>query len=66
MEKYRTIQGDTWDRIARRFYGDERYLDLLMEGNPECLEYLIFPAGVELLGPEKPGAGSMELPPWRR
>ena len=44
MEKYRTIQGDTWDRIARRFYGDERYLDLLMEGNPECLEYLIFPA----------------------
>lgn len=54
MEKYRTIQGDTWDRIARRFYGDERYLDLLMEGNPECLEYLIFPAGVELLVPEKP------------
>ena len=43
MEKYRTIQGDTWDRIARRFYGDERYLDLLMEGNPECLEYLVFP-----------------------
>ena len=26
-EAYRTIQGDTWDMIATKVYGDEKYLD---------------------------------------
>ena len=27
-EAYRTIQGDTWDMIAKKVYGDEKYLVL--------------------------------------
>ncbi len=43
MEEYRTIQGDTWDMIAKKVYGAERHLDYLMASNFELLDYFIFP-----------------------
>ncbi len=35
---YRTIQGDTWDMIAKKVYGNEKYLDYLMAHNFSLLD----------------------------
>ena len=66
MEEYRTIQGDTWDMIAKKVYGAERYLDYLMASNFELLDYFIFPAGIVVKVPELPAEISEDLPSWRR
>lgn len=48
MDTIITIQGDTWDTIARRAYGDEKAAQALMEAreNIRLLDYQIFPGGV--------------------
>ena len=43
MNTYTTIQGDTWDLIAKKVYGDEKKLDVLMEYNFPVLDYTVFP-----------------------
>lgn len=65
ITKYKTIQGDTWDIIAKKVYGKEKYLDYLMKNNYELLEYFIFPAGIELNIPELPEETNSDLPKWR-
>lgn len=66
MEEYRTIQGDTWDMIAKKVYGAERHLNYLMASNFELLDYFIFPAGIVVKVPELPAEISEDLPSWRR
>lgn len=66
MEEYRTIQGDTWDMIAKKVYGAERHLDYLMANNFDLLDYFIFPAGIVVKVPELPAKMSEDLPSWRR
>ena len=66
MEEYRTIQGDTWDMIAKNEYVEERNLDYLMASNFELLDYFIFPAGIVVKVPELPAEISEDLPSWRR
>ena len=66
MEEYRTIQGDTWDMIAKKVYGAERHLDYLMASNFELLDYFIFPAGIVVKVPELSAEISEDLPSWRR
>lgn len=63
---YTTIQGDTWDMIAKKVYGAERYLDYLMASNFPLLNYFVFPAGVELNIPAMPEAARAGLPAWRK
>lgn len=64
MESYTTIQGDTWDMIAKKVYGDESYTSLLMESNQKLLDYFIFPAGIVVTVPELPEETDT-LPEWR-
>ncbi len=33
---YTTRQGDQWDAIAKKVYGDEKYAGYLMEQNLPC------------------------------
>ncbi len=65
-DTYKTIQGDTWDIIAKQAYGAERHLDYLMACNFELLEYFIFPAGVVVNTPALPRTRTEILPEWRR
>ncbi len=60
-----TIQGDTWDRIAKRVYGDELLCDVLMQANLVYLNTAIFPAGVVLVVPETAKSVRSAPPPWR-
>ena len=64
-EGYITLQGDAWDAVAYRLWGEERFFMDLLRANPEHLDVVLFPAGIELRVPETPQrAIRTELPPW--
>jgi len=52
IKTYETVQGDTWDSIAFKFYNDENYADELMKANPDKIEWFVFEAGVVLNIPD--------------
>ncbi len=66
MKTYTTTEGDTWDLIAYRELGSERYTALLMEANTEHIHTVIFSAGIKLTIPEISTPLPESLPPWKR
>nr|DAX94782.1 MAG TPA: baseplate wedge protein [Caudoviricetes sp.] len=48
---YTTRQGDAWDAIAFRVYGDEKYTGWLMQNNFPLLDTFVFGQGVVLQTP---------------
>ena len=64
-KSYTTIQGDMWDGVAKRQYGNEAYLKQLLEANPDYADYVIFPAGIVLTLPDIDTAETVKLPPWK-
>lgn len=65
MKTYTTIQGDMWDSIAYKVYGDEKYAGVLMQSNVDLLEIFIFGAGTVLTVPELSVEEETKSPPWR-
>lgn len=64
---YTTTQGDAWDTIAYKLWGEERLAHMLMQVNPKHMDVLLFPAGVELCVPKiEKEQKKMTLPPWRQ
>lgn len=63
---YKTIQGDTWDGIAVKVYGDEKYLNNLLEKNQKYKDIIIFSSGVSLELPEIEAEATAILPPWKK
>ncbi|MFC3802802.1 tail protein X [Cohnella sp. GCM10012308] len=63
---YSTLQGDTWDGIAFKLYGDETLMSLLINANPAHAATVLFSGGVLLAVPERPAETAADLPPWRR
>lgn len=68
MDDYRTAQGDAWDSIAKKLYGDEYLASLLINANPKHRLTVLFSAGVILTVPDAPSSVQTvnNLPPWRR
>ena len=66
---YETIQGDTWDSMAFKFYHNETYADVLMRANPDKVEWFIFDAGVEIVVPDLTSIETEKIvnsfPEWR-
>lgn len=62
---YQTVQGDTWDIIAKKVYGNEKHADYLMANNFKELDTFIFSEGTILSTPELPEEKDGNLPPWR-
>lgn len=62
---YTTIQGDTWDLIAYKLYGAEKYMKYLIEANWPLLDVLIFSSGTVLTVPELPEEADEDAPFWR-
>lgn len=66
--QYITIQGDTFDLIAKKELKNELLASELMRANPDLLDYVIFPAGVKVTIPfvEQNKKHFDKLPPWRK
>ncbi|MNO05181.1 Phage Tail Protein X [compost metagenome] len=62
---YTTIQGDTWDGIAFKLYGDENLMPLLLNANQGQADTVIFAGGVVLNVPDTPEETASDLPPWK-
>ncbi|MCD8348804.1 MAG: tail protein X [Lachnospiraceae bacterium] len=62
---YTTVQGDTWDLMAYKLYGDEKYMKNLAEANWPLLDVLIFAGGVEITVPDLPEEVDTDAPFWR-
>ena len=65
MRNYTTIQGDMWDGIARKVYGHERHMNVLLDANPEYRDIWVFPSDIVLKCPEVSAVKPSRLPPWR-
>ncbi|WP_418597071.1 tail protein X [Phascolarctobacterium succinatutens] len=63
---YTTTQGDMWDLIAKRLYGAEASLNVLLEANQQYADIVVFPAGIVLEVPKYTAPVTSMLPPWRR
>lgn len=61
---YVTVQGDMWDKIAYEQMGSENYMGELIQNNDSLIDYVIFPAGIEINIPEIDDT-QMEMPSWR-
>ena len=60
------IQGDTWDSISLRMYGDEAHTGRLIHANPRHANTTVFSAGVKINVPPRPAPSIVDnLPPWR-
>ena len=62
---YTTIQGDMWDLIAYKVYGNEAYMTDILEANEQYKSTSVFSAGVVLTCPEIPVKKSRIAPPWK-
>lgn len=62
---YTTIQGDTWDLIAYKLYGSEKYMKNLIEANWPLLEVLVFSSGTLITVPDIPEDSDEDAPFWR-
>ena len=62
-----TVQGDTFDGLALRYYNDEKQASSIVAANLDYCGTLVFDAGVLLTIPDESALTLPEtLPPWRR
>lgn len=62
-----TVEGDTFDRLALKYYNEEKLASEIIAANLDHCDTLIFSAGVELTIPDVDSVTEPEtLPPWRR
>ena len=62
-----TVQGDTFDGLALRYYNDEKQASAIVAANLDYCGTLVFEAGVSLTIPDESALTLPEtLPPWRR
>ena len=69
MNTMTTVQGDTWDTIAYRAYGNTIRTQELMEErkNIRLLDFQVFPAGITVAIPEVDENPALSyLPYWRK
>lgn len=67
-----TVEGDRWDTLAWRYYGDPMAYGRIIEANPALDISTILPSGQVVLVPILPLAETRQalqdedLPPWKR
>jgi phage tail protein X len=67
--EYITIQGDRWDTIALKAYGDASQINPIIDANPSVAIVISFEGGVRLVVPIIEISASTDkslLPPWKR
>ncbi|MDD7602307.1 MAG: tail protein X [Firmicutes bacterium] len=62
---YTTKDGDMWDMIAKKVYGNELLADRLLQANRGLAGVFKFDAGEVIIVPEIEDGEAAGLPPWR-
>jgi phage tail protein X len=68
-KEYLAPQGSVWDQISYKFFGDERFIDALLEANPSVRNIVRFEKPTLIIIPDRPAipADSVSrLPPWKQ
>lgn len=63
-----TTDGERWDQLADRYYGDAFAYERIVTANPDIPMLLVLPGGLELAIPvieESSAISVLELPPWK-
>lgn len=65
---YTTTQGDRWDTIANKAYGDPFKVTPIIEANKGLAIDEVLPSGITIVVPilERPALDKSLLPPWKR
>lgn len=65
---YTSLEGDRWDLIAYRFYGDIDQMTRIIEANPNMTLSEVLPTGTKLYIPIIAGLppNNKDLPYWMR
>ena len=69
MKKYLAAQGDVWDLLSYRFWGDECFIAELLNANPRLRHIALFDEPVLINVPDKPEVpvnSPLTLPPWKQ
>lgn len=61
---YKTVAGDSFELVAFKLLGSEKYAVEIMNANPDHIETFLFDAGVELTIPEVETPKQAVLP-WK-
>lgn len=64
-----TRQGDTWDILAKRLFGNEHYMEELIAANTDHRKTVVFSYGTRINVPDidtEATAVSDNLPPWKQ
>lgn len=62
-----TVAGDTFDILALRYLGHEKFASAIIQANLDYCDVLVFDAGVRIIIPNSATTALPEtLPPWRR
>lgn len=66
--KYTTVEGDRWDTIAYKAYGDATKYSGIIEANPSVPKGVVLKSGVTLFIPvlDRPSVAKSTLPPWKQ
>jgi len=69
MRQLMTMQGDVWDLLSWKIYGDEGFAHILLEANPNLRHIVKFEKPEVINVPDRPQAraqSSASLPPWKQ
>ncbi len=66
--RYTTVQGDRWDTVSFKAYGDATLYSGIVEANPTVPKDAVIPSGIVLNIPiiDKPTVDISVLPPWKQ
>jgi phage tail protein X len=68
MTTYNTVEGDVWDLISFKQYGDEAFINILINANPHLRHIEVFDGDIQITIPDKPEIpydSPQKLPPWK-
>jgi hypothetical protein len=61
---YPTLGDETWDQVALKVYGAERFANVLMAANPIYHEIVFFDSGMVLIIPQLTMISPVNVMPW--
>jgi len=68
MKVHKTSYGETFDMLAKRYYGNEKLMHIIINANPEYRKKIFFDGEFEIIIPDLPEDTNIEevTAPWKR